>query len=576
MDFSRRIHRQNVVNLAVYPTKPRRRITRRTVVHQNFLFAFLKIFRDGVGCDDEMCVCVRPTVWTTNRHWEICPPQRALAGRSGPCTHHASYRLTAQHVMREDLQLRLVLALDASGSKAAAPKLPSCPPSYEIGACGGGVDTLPHTWYHLVNACFPEQEHPFDKHQFVKQFVSQPQFDPAGLFMITTRSEVVGTVFAWQEDPSTARIHWFAVHPEHRGKGLGKLLLEHAIHYCRQHCHHPKVSLHTQGHRVAAIRLCQSLGFVIDPVFGDASVCASALRIVTIPAGTFLGFKACPGPDAAQMLAHCARHDGISASRDPVWSGIYVQLSLAQAINYLPNQYERPMGHPLYLHKRLASVVELSVGASGEHVKDGLSVAITDDPRMADTRISNHDKAWLIFDQMRRTWPDDDVDVRDLWSRLKAEDRIRKENRKASSVGAAAAGAYVVAADEENTGDEMQCRRPVVIMDSFARKNMALCLLDAENYELCLPHALFHADVLQTRTLFCFPESREAPGCIGSVEYVEGEGQNMDASAFADKLGRRLSNKWDLFDAAKLSKIVQGVVFESGSIVQANWMSGCS
>ena len=482
-----------------------------------------------------------------------------------------------------DLQLRMVLTLDAPGTVAA--ELPPCPLYYEIWTYEGDVGVLPRKWCTLINMCFPEREHAFDEQQFIEKYASQPQFDPKGFFMITTRSDVIGTAFAWQdipENPSTARLHWLAVHPEHCGKGLGKLLVALVVNHFRQRGCHPQVALRTQGHRVAAIRLYQSLGFVLDREFGDAAVCISPLRIVTVPAGARLGFKACPGPDAAQMLAHCASHDGVSASRDPVWSGIYVQLSLAQAINYLPNQYERPLGHPLYLRERLASVVELSVmnsGGGGAAARDSLCVAISDDPRMADVRISNHDKAWLIFDQMHRTWPDDDdVDVRSLWSRLKAEDkkrqevwRMRGDAAAAPARAATAGGAYVASSEAEGNKSHENQGRPLVVMDTFARKNMALCLMDAENYELCLPHALFHASVLQTKTLLCFPESEEAPGCIGSVNVVEEAGKKMDASVFAEKLSLRLSNKWDLFDASRLSGIVQDVFVELGSVVQATW-----
>ena len=474
-----------------------------------------------------------------------------------------------------DLQLRMVLSLD----QGEASELPPCPLYYEVWSFEGDVDVLPRKWCTLINTCFPEREPAFDEQQFVDEFSSQPQFEPKGFFMVSTRSEVVGTAFSWQDnpdDPSTARLHWLAVHPEHRGKGLGKLLVSLVVNHFRQRGHHSKVTLRTQGHRIAAIRLYESLGFVIDPEYGDAKLCGSPpLRIVQVPAGAFLGFKACPGRDATQMFEHCASRDGISASKDPVWSGIYIQLSLAQSINYLPNQFERPLGHPLYLHERLASIVELSVMNNST---GGLIIAISDDPRMADSRVSNHDKAWLIFKQMRRTWPDDDgIDMWDLWSRLKEEDTKRKQNLRVQGAGAGAVGggdgAYAVSSgDAPRVKSDTKPYRPVVVMDTFARKNMALCLMDAENYELCLPHALFHTDVLQTKTLLCFPESEEAAGCIGNVDLIEDEArQDMDASAFATKLHSRLSNKWDLFDASRLSQIVQDVFVESGSTVRAAW-----
>ena len=480
--------------------------------------------------------------------------------------------------MSSDLQLRMVLTLAADAADRCL-VLPPCPLYYEIWTYEGDVEVLPRKWCDLINTCFPNRERPFDEHQFVEKFASQPQFDPAGFFLITTRSTVVGTAFAWQDNPADdtsvpGRLHWLAVHPEHRRKGIGKLLVTLVVEHFRKRGHR-EVALRTQGHRVAAIRLYQDLGFVLDQEFGDGHICAKPLRLIKVPCGALLGFKACPGSDASQMLEHCASHDNVSHSRDPVWSGIYVQLSLAQAINYLPNQYERPRGHPLFLYDRLASVVELRVAS-----KSGLQVALSDDPRLCDTRISNHNKAWLIFDQMRRTWPGDEdgLDVRERWARLKAEDKRRNDGtcRAGSASAYTVPGGVGAAAVEANIGS-----RPVTVMDSFASKDMALCLMDAENYELCFPHSLFHLDVLQTKTLLCFPESQEVPGCIGSVEFVaasELKGsreddacQNLDASLFSDILRSKLSSKWDLFDAARLSTIVQETFATSGAVVQATW-----
>ena len=79
---------------------------------------------------------------------------------------------------------------------------------------------------------------------------------------------------------------------------------------------------------------------------------------------------------------------------------------------------------------------------------------------------------------------------------------------------------------------------------------------------------MFHAGVLQMKILMCFPESREAPGCIGGVELVDS--CFMDKNEFADRLNSELSNKWDMFDAACLSRIVQGILQEVYT-VEATW-----
>ena len=314
--------------------------------------------------------------------------------------------------MSSDLQLRMVVTVDPP-DRGVPPQVPQLPLYYELWNFEGDVSVLPRKWCRLINTCFPERDIPFDEQQFVEKFSSQPQFDPSGFFMITQRSKVVASAFAWQDGPEkeehdreAARLHWLAVHPDHRGKGLGKMLVALVIDHLRQRGHQ-RVTLRTQGHRVPAIRLYQNCGFVIDPNFGAGSLCTRPLRIVEIPPGSLVGFKAFPSSGTAQLLEHCASHDGVYTSKNPLWSGIYVQLTLAQAINYLPNQFERAHDHPLYLQDRVASIVELRVPSGNEP----LQIAVSDDPRIADTRISSTDKAWLIFDQMRRTWPDDSLHV---------------------------------------------------------------------------------------------------------------------------------------------------------------------
>ena len=70
---------------------------------------------------------------------------------------------------------------------------------------------------------------------------------------------------------------------------------------------------------------------------GGAEGAAAAVRVLELPAGTLLGWKAAPGASCQRLFEHAR---DISTSCDPNesptpdWSGIYVQLTLEQAVNY--------------------------------------------------------------------------------------------------------------------------------------------------------------------------------------------------------------------------------------------------
>jgi len=71
---------------------------------------------------------------------------------------------------------------------------------------------------------------------------------------------LAGYVSASAVSGQAARIGLVAVSPEERGRGLGKLLVQHALTWCRSrgaHC----VRVATQGTNVAALRLYESCGF---------------------------------------------------------------------------------------------------------------------------------------------------------------------------------------------------------------------------------------------------------------------------------------------------------------------------
>jgi len=100
------------------------------------------------------------------------------------------------------------------------------------------------------------------------RMVAHACFSPARLFVLENEAHVVGTAAAWLEatDPGAGYLHMLGVKPEHRGKGLGKVLAVATIHYTRNEGF-TRQRLLTDDWRVTALRLYLDLGY--DPVYKD-------------------------------------------------------------------------------------------------------------------------------------------------------------------------------------------------------------------------------------------------------------------------------------------------------------------
>lgn len=72
----------------------------------------------------------------------------------------------------------------------------------------------------------------------------------------------IATAFAWQdkEISSSGRLHWLAVLPQHRGKGIGRALCLCVIKFFKEQMK-TSVSIKTEIYREKAIKLYESLGF---------------------------------------------------------------------------------------------------------------------------------------------------------------------------------------------------------------------------------------------------------------------------------------------------------------------------
>ncbi|HEU5318294.1 MAG TPA: GNAT family N-acetyltransferase [Chloroflexota bacterium] len=95
-----------------------------------------------------------------------------------------------------------------------------------------------------------------------------PQFDPDGLFLITTRGaaggeEIVGSACAWLLDPAETEVgtlHMVCVLPEHRGARLSYPLCLAVLHRFRERGF-SAVRLNTGSWRLGAVKTYLRLGF---------------------------------------------------------------------------------------------------------------------------------------------------------------------------------------------------------------------------------------------------------------------------------------------------------------------------
>lgn len=74
--------------------------------------------------------------------------------------------------------------------------------------------------------------------------------------------KIVGSIVINGMSEEIAQLRWFLVHPEARGRGLGHLLIDGAIAFCRERGF-KKVTLWTIGELKAAAHLYRQAGFVV-------------------------------------------------------------------------------------------------------------------------------------------------------------------------------------------------------------------------------------------------------------------------------------------------------------------------
>lgn len=89
-----------------------------------------------------------------------------------------------------------------------------------------------------------------------------PTYNPAKdrMFLAIADNQIVGSVAILGSSRHLAQLRWFLIHPDYRGRGLGKKLLEEALLFCRAK-DYQKVYLMTTSMQETAIALYKKAGF---------------------------------------------------------------------------------------------------------------------------------------------------------------------------------------------------------------------------------------------------------------------------------------------------------------------------
>lgn len=89
-----------------------------------------------------------------------------------------------------------------------------------------------------------------------------PGYNPAKdrIFLAIANGQIVGSIAIAASSRHLVQLRWFLVHPDYRGQGLGKRLLNEAISFCKEK-HYQKIYLLTTSMQQTAITLYTKTGF---------------------------------------------------------------------------------------------------------------------------------------------------------------------------------------------------------------------------------------------------------------------------------------------------------------------------
>lgn len=80
------------------------------------------------------------------------------------------------------------------------------------------------------------------------------------LWLAESKGKIIGAIAIVGHSSIKAQLRWFIIHPEFRGVGLGKSLLNEALKYCREKGY-KQIFLETTGEQKTSINMYVKAGF---------------------------------------------------------------------------------------------------------------------------------------------------------------------------------------------------------------------------------------------------------------------------------------------------------------------------
>ena len=109
-----------------------------------------------------------------------------------------------------------------------------------------------------------EKEYPFDRSLYedsdVNDITGTYSGKGAAFFVIEKDKEIVGAVGIKRDADKTALVRRLFVAEGHRKKGLGKMLLEKTIEFCRE-SDYKEITFRATDRMLEAMKLCKKMGF---------------------------------------------------------------------------------------------------------------------------------------------------------------------------------------------------------------------------------------------------------------------------------------------------------------------------
>ena len=139
------------------------------------------------------------------------------------------------------------------------------PQGYSLRTYEGPADD--EAWVRIMNNSIGAK---YSLEGFRKGILTCPQFRPELLYFATCDGVPVGSACAWRQHPAESRVgyvHMVGLVPEHRGKGLGRLLTLRTLHCFKEQGFEIAI-LNTDDFRLAALKSYLNLGF--RPVVADS------------------------------------------------------------------------------------------------------------------------------------------------------------------------------------------------------------------------------------------------------------------------------------------------------------------